>query len=402
MKILGFKAQNILNLKCVEIIPKGDTVILTGKNGAGKTDVLNAIWYALAGTKDIPSEPVRKGEEKGFTEVDLGEYIVTRKFSKGGETSSLEVKNKEGAKFPSPQSLLDKLIGNVSFNPIDIMTDNNRDEMLLEIAGLAGNLRTLDDERQEKYNQRTFENREAKKLEAQIKKGLGKVEAVDIQQLLGEMQNVEGTYEAIAQAEEDIQESTKKIIALKEEIKNLETQIEEAKESLKALQESKSQSPSLEELQRTLNEVEGINQRARGYEENEEIKAQYEERKKVADNLTKEIEEIDKYKQELIENAKFPVSGMGYRDNKVTFNDIPLDQLSKSEELLLGIQIQMALHPDLKVILVPDASLLDSDNMKKLEEMTGKEGYQIWVERVDDSGQVGVYIENGEIKGDNQ
>lgn len=402
MKILGFKAQNILNLKCVEIIPKGDTVILTGKNGAGKTDVLNAIWYALAGTKDIPSEPVRKGEEKGFTEVDLGEYIVTREFSKGGETSSLEVKNKEGAKFPSPQSLLDKLIGNVSFNPIDIMTDNNRDEMLLEIAGLAGNLRTLDDERQEKYNQRTFENREAKKLEAQIKKGLGKVEAVDIQQLLGEMQNVEGTYEAIAQAEEDIQESTKKIIALKEEIKNLETQIEEAKESLKALQESKSQSPSLEELQRTLNEVEGINQRARGYEENEEIKAQYEERKKVADNLTKEIEEIDKYKQELIENAKFPVSGMGYRDNKVTFNDIPLDQLSKSEELLLGIQIQMALHPDLKVILVPDASLLDSDNMKKLEEMTGKEGYQIWVERVDDSGQVGVYIENGEIKGDNQ
>jgi len=402
MKILGFKAENILNLKCVEIIPQGDTVIITGKNGAGKTDVLNAIWYALAGTKDIPSEPVRKGEEKGYTEVDLGDYIATRKFTKGGATSQLEVKTKEGAKFPSPQSLLDKLIGDTCFNPVDLMTSKNRDEMLLEIAGLAGNFRTLDDERQEKYSKRRFENGEAKKLEAQIKKGLEKVEPVNVQELIEERDQARERMNNIGLLEEVVEDAEEKIKELRKEIEELKEDIETNREKLNNCYEKEKDSPKLEELQDKFQQAEGRNQKARDYEANEKIKAQYKERTATSDKLTEEIEEIDKHKKELIGNAKFPVPGMGYRDGKVTFKDIPLDQLSKSEELLLGVQIQMALHPDLKVILVPDASLLDSDNMKKLEELTGKEGYQIWVERVDDSGQVGVYIENGEIKGVNK
>lgn len=401
MKIIKLVANNIKKLKAIEITPKGDVVIISGKNGQGKTNVLEAIWYALAGSKDIPTEPVRQGEEEGDIELDLGEYIVTRKFTKSGENTYLEVKNKDGAKFPSPQALLDKLIGDVSFNPIDLMQANNRDETLLDIAGLSGKLEALDNKHRERYNQRTFENREVKKLEAQVKKDIVKAEPVNVQELVKEIRDVEGFYDCLEAHKDSIREYEEDIKDLEAKLKQKKDELSDCKEELSHMEKEQKEVPRLDEMQTRLQEAEEINQKARDFQENEKIKTEYEKRKKITDSLTKEINNIEKSKKELIENAKFPVQGMGYRDGKVTFKDIPLDQLSKSEEVLLGIQIQMELHPNLKVILIPDASLLDSDSMKILEKLAKDKDYQLWVERVEDE-KVGVLIEDGTVKADYQ
>jgi hypothetical protein len=68
----------------VEISPADNTVIVTGKNGAG-----NAIWWALSGTKHIQDKPIREGQSKAFIRLDLGSIIVERVFSEKG--SSLKV-----------------------------------------------------------------------------------------------------------------------------------------------------------------------------------------------------------------------------------------------------------------------------------------------------------------------
>ena len=391
MKIIKLTANNIKKLKAVEITPKGDVVIISGKNGQGKTNVLESIWYALAGSKDIPSEPIQKGKEKGDIELDLGEYIVTRKFTKGGENTYLEVKNKEGAKFPSPQVLLDKLIGDVSFNPIDLMKANNRDEMLLDIAGLSGKLVKLEEKRTEKYNQRTFENREVKKLEAQIIPDLETFEMLNIAKLTEE-------YQVASTLESRIENIEKQIQDWEAEIKDLTGRVNHQKIELEVARDKRETIRKPNQLKAAITKAEETNQKARDYEANEKVKAEYKNRKDAADLLAKDVEGIDKQKKELIEKAKFPVSGMGYRDGKVTFKDIPLDQLSKSEEVLLGVQIQMELHPELKVILIPDASLLDSESMANIEKLSKDRDYQLWIERVDDTGEVGICIEDGTIK----
>ena len=43
MKILELRAENIKKLVAVEIKPDGNIVEITGKNGAGKTSVLDSI-----------------------------------------------------------------------------------------------------------------------------------------------------------------------------------------------------------------------------------------------------------------------------------------------------------------------------------------------------------------------
>ena len=49
MRIIRLQAENIKRLQAVEIEPHGDVVKITGKNGAGKSSVLDSIWMALAG-----------------------------------------------------------------------------------------------------------------------------------------------------------------------------------------------------------------------------------------------------------------------------------------------------------------------------------------------------------------
>lgn len=53
MKIVHLVAENVKKLRAVEISPKGELVTISGKNGQGKTSVLDAIWWALAGTSQI-------------------------------------------------------------------------------------------------------------------------------------------------------------------------------------------------------------------------------------------------------------------------------------------------------------------------------------------------------------
>jgi recombinational DNA repair ATPase RecF len=84
MQILGFVAENYKKLRIVEITPKGRIVQITGKNGQGKTSVLDAIWSALVGAKAIPEKPVRKGADKARIKIDLGELIVRRDISTTG------------------------------------------------------------------------------------------------------------------------------------------------------------------------------------------------------------------------------------------------------------------------------------------------------------------------------
>lgn len=60
----------------------------------------------------------------------------------------------------------------------------------------------------------------------------------------------------------------------------------------------------------------------------------------------------------------------------------------------------MALNPTLRVIRIDDASLLDSDHMAMMEAMAAEQDYQIWAEIVDESGKVGIYIEEGQVQHD--
>lgn len=136
MKIINLQAENIKRLKAVEITPQGNAVVLGGENGAGKSSVLDSIMMALGGGRTICEQPIRDGETRASIRLDLGKYVVERKFTKG--KSYLTVTQADGAEIKSPQAMLDELIGSLSFDPLafDRLDKKQRLEQMRKIAGI--------------------------------------------------------------------------------------------------------------------------------------------------------------------------------------------------------------------------------------------------------------------------
>ena len=125
MKIVKLTAENFMRLVAVEITPKGNAIMITGNNAAGKSSVLDAIMAAFCGKKYQPAKPIRNGQDHAEVVVETENFIIKRTFTaKGG--GSITVTNAEGMEARSPQALLDKLVGKIAFEPMSFFKDSKK------------------------------------------------------------------------------------------------------------------------------------------------------------------------------------------------------------------------------------------------------------------------------------
>ena len=117
--------------------------------------------------------------------------------------------------------------------------------------------------------------------------------------------------------------------------------------------------------------------------------------------LSGQIADLDAAKKNSLAKAKFPINGLSFSDEGVEYNGVHFDQASSAEKLRVSLAIAIAANPKLRVIRISDGSLLDSKNRKIIEEMATANDFQIWLESVDETGKVGIYIEDGAVKANN-
>lgn len=424
MKIIEFQAENIKKLKVVVIKPKGHIVELTGKNGSGKTSVLDSILYDLAGTEDLPSKPIRSGADKGGIFIDLGDYKVVRKFTASGNVLIVEGKN--GARFQKPQQLLDSLFGDLSFDPLAFtrMKPKEQAAELQRLSRLEIDPAAIDQANAEDYAARTVVNREAKQLQAQADAITFVAELpekpIDVSKLIAQLE-IAGTEntkivelqgaitrrrDANAQRRNTITNNMGRVAELKAELEELEASIklssEVAAEEDKAIAAIKIPEPfDTSALRDNIADATATNSQIEKRTRKEELQAQLEAKEKEAEELTKRMKEREAEKEAAIAKADMPVEGLGFADGEVTYKGLPLNQASGAEQLRVSLAIAMAGSPEARIILIKDGSLLDPESMEIITKMAEARDYQIWIERVDTSGKVGIVMEDGEVIADN-
>jgi DNA repair exonuclease SbcCD ATPase subunit len=406
MKIIQLKAENIKRLIAVEIIPKGNLVQITGKNGNGKTSVLDAIWWCLSGGQNIQAKPIRTGENQASVVLDLGEMVVTRKFkiNKDGETtSSLTVENKEGVKFSSPQALLDKLLGDLTFDPLGFarMEPKKQFETLRKFVPSV-DFDAIDKANKEDYDTRTDVNRQYKACvtaadQIKIDVTTAPTKLVDESAMLKQM--------------EDAAKTNADIETRRANRKNMENRIKELQLQAKALLE---ECDTIQDKLRNAGElpapvdISELSKKITEAQENNKLVglraqkvSQIDQAARLGQNaemLTKRIEKRNEEKQKAIAAAQLPVKEISFGDGQVLISGVPFNQASDAEQLRVSLAIAMALNPKLQVIRVRDGSLLDDDSMKIVEQMANEKDFQVWIERVDGSGNVGFVMEAGEVR----
>jgi DNA repair exonuclease SbcCD ATPase subunit len=426
MKIIRLSAKNVKRLKAVEITPDGNMVVIGGKNGQGKSSVLDAIAYALGGKDVICREPVRRGAESAEVTCDLGDLIVRRTFTADGG-GSLAVETKDGARFTSPQGRLDGLMGRLSFDPLEFarMDPTKQAETLRVLLGL--DFAELEAQRASLFAQRTDVNRDGKALRARfdaIPERFAELPAEEISSasLIEDLEQAQQenhrnanarsnaaaeqatARRMLADAEAQVMRTRTEIQKITDRLKDEEAivasrirNLEEASVTIDAVSAIKD--VDVAPLKLKLAGVEETNRKIRSNHQREELLAEIEGKRAESAALSEQIDEIDRKKRAAIASANFPVEGLSFGGaGGVTFNDLPFDQASAAEQLRASVAIGLALNPKLRVLLIRDGSLLDEDSLRLVAEIAEQRDAQLWIERVEEGGAT-VLIEDGSVVG---
>ena len=401
-KIISLHAENVKKLKCVDITPdpNNNTVIISGKNGQGKTSVLDSIYWALAGGNNIQGKPIREGEEKAVIKIDLGEYQIKRSFTDKG--TYLTLTNSDGFKTSSPQVMLDNLMGSITFDPL-AFTRMDQKKQYTTLQGLVEmdiDLEDVDEKIQFCFNNRTTINREVKGLKAQIESYDIPEDTpdnpIDVQQLSEDIGKINhAIYNDAANAIE--------IIDTKAIIENLEKTLSEHRDILKTLQgkvlvDKDGAEERLEILKAQMSTATDVNTKISEKKQLLGIKSLYDLRVDKSKGLTESIDKLEKSKKDALEKAKFPIDGLSFEDGEVIFDGVPFSQSSNAEQIRVSTAIAMAMNPKIRVIRIKDGSLLDEESMKSLQSMAKEHDFQIWMEVVSSDDPTAIVLEEGEIK----
>jgi len=410
MKIIQLSAENVKKLKAVEITPEGNVVVIGGKNGQGKSSVLDSIEYVLAGKGSQCPRPVRDGEEKAVIVCTLDDLVVTRVIKTDG-SNSLVVSSKDGAKYGSPQAMLDKLVGTLTFDPLAFsrMEPRKQLEVLKKLVGLDFSkedieINTLLQSRQNKMN-------EAKGIESRFLKMVRHPEVgeynipistVNLLAELNEAQKKNAEIQvAVNQSERLIELNAtciEKITELRNNLKNEWDHFRTLQDSIiKKGDEITALGPGVDEsaIKQRIAESETINQKIRENLTRDEL---IKEGAKVGDNLAEineEIRQIKQGKKNTLAKTSFPVEGLAFDENGVTYQGLPFEQASSSEQLRVSIAMGLALNPNFPVLLIRDGSLLDEDNLGMIAKFAAEKDAQVWIERVSEGAECQVIMEDG-------
>jgi len=420
MKILNLHVENIKKIKVVDITPSGNSVIISGKNANGKTSTMDAIAMALGGAKLIPEKPVREGQEEARITVDLGDYLVTRWWT-SPLASYLKLETKDGAKVTNAQTILDKLIGDLTFDPLEFATMEPGKRLKTLRAITKVDFTDLDEKHKVLYEQRRDTGRDGEQAKAMLSQ-YADIEAVDhpsdeaIGKVREERKAAQEINRNIDKALADAGAVTAKIDFFNKNISNINNEIAKLQSQKESIQKEVAnqgvvKADFLQTAQKEKIDVSGFDSEVEKYQK---IKADYKrfQDKRAAESkvtelrskwssLDESLKEINESKREMLSNATMPIEGLGFGDAEITFNGIPFSQLSTSEQIRVSFSIAIAMNPRLRVAMIKNGSLLDDDAMKEIEKISETNDFQVWIEIVGNGPDANsIYIENGEIKSD--
>lgn len=402
-----------------------DLIEITGKNGAGKSSVLDAIAAALGGKTLCPDKPIKRGHKRGSVTVDLGDMNVERVFTESGSTVTITAK--DGSKFPSPQAMLDKLFANLSFDPFKFMRLEPRQQVaeLKAVSGLATVLEPLEASIKVAAEARANTNRElhAAKAAAATAESTPIPVGPDVEQsatmLLDEIQRLQAQ-----KAENDTRRRKRADFAdkanrLSSEIEAIEAKIAELKLEMGMKhaaweaaayeveqcdnRDANLVDPDIESVREQLRYLEANNATARKVAQAKAqrettaktLKAALEQHKTTCQRVDSLVAE----RENILAAAKFPVPGLGFDETGPTLNGLPLAQASSAQQLRASCLIVLAQKAEARIMTVHEGALLDSDSREILRQIAEEHDAQIFLEIATDGEQMGIVIEDGMVKG---
>lgn len=421
--IKRLEMYNALGIK-EKIIEPGQITLIKGKNGSGKTSILEAIEKAIF-NNERRAKFIKNGEDEAILLVEFDDGMrIERKI---GATSSVKVEDSEGVRVSKPETFLKSLVGGFAFNPVDFLQEKPQaqTDLLLstipisvtpeQVEGWFGEAPAEVDYSQHgvkvvkaleayHYEKRHAANAELKKMESEretLKKQLPldynpeQWKGATLKEIYDKISKAKDINFSISRASEFLDSAEEKKVLIR---KNAEEKIrmiqEQANQELRDVENKETQAKQclaghavqdiapLEELAETTEKMKALLPLAENAERvsreiAQAVKKQraYESRVQLARSLP----------QTLLESVDCPIEGLGIdQSGEITINGLPIKNLSTSQQIKLSLEIAKVTSGAMKLICIDRFESLDTEMQKSfLAQMEG-DGFQYFVTQVTD------------------
>lgn len=414
MKINKIKIHNILGIDELEIEP-GKYTEISGRNGSGKTSILEAIKSALKGGNDATL--LRNGAKSGEVVLILDDGMqLVKRVSEA--KSDLNIFDEKGKEIKKPQSVINDLIDMLSINPVSFLTADKkaRTNTLLEVLPLVtpaeelnqilsglpnlkpvhfnGHaLEAIAEVHKTIYEERTAVNRMLKEKLASIKQLQETVTDLDFSPELLEKRINE--LEA-----KRLDASTKKDVYIHQILKIKDEKLEKARIEYEAIRksindESDSQqlelnskyeatfNPILEELSKLREQQKQSGAIVKTKELIEQYCKETEALSQESENLSSGLSEVETLKTGLLSNL--PIEGLEITDGEILRHGISFDRLNTAQQVTIAVEVAKLRTKTLGIVCLDGLERLDSDSFKYLEDGLSSAGLQAFVTKVTDT-----------------
>lgn len=436
--ITGIRARNFTRLSRVDLgISKQGIIPIRGKNGSGKTSLIELINSALKGKGACPKDPIKHGAE--FAEIGLklspidgegDEIEITRTFSADGGSKLQALEGDKRRK----QTDLNSLLGELR-DPQDFL-ELPRQKQIEQIFGMVdlGGFSIEDSKDQEaaQVEARRDLGRDKSRLESELgalreqAEGYEPFDSLDLAELNAQFDlavEAKAQHDEHRREAEDLERQGKaerengenlkaEKLRLRERLEEIEDEIKESEENVgrlrqeyqearEAAQEALGTAPTVEEAREARDKAQAAFAEMNGKKaahDQAEAKEQELEATSIAHQGAQErIDEIREARAKALSAAAWPASGMGFdpEEQTLTLNGVRWDQASAAERFTAATQISIAQPSRVHALWIKNGSLLDSEKLGIIAQECEAAGYQVWTEIVSEEPGEGIFLEDG-------
>lgn len=434
MELLNFR-----NIKEFKHEFTGGVYLITGENEVGKTTLLNAITMLLTG--DRSSNLLKKGEEKGYAKIKIGEYEVEIRFTEKNPRGTLTITAENGMRSDN-KSMLQDIFEYSDFDAHQFTSWSNTAEgrrkqvalvkSLLSKENVAA-LQDIDEKIKAKKDEGTEINSSytaTKSIvdhftitdsqideyseEQSIKKLYEEKQAAqtandkihDVNFRADERKENIKFYQEITKAQlitddlaiKELQDKLMKLTNDREvyvsgrdveykELIDLDKQAEEWMESNKLV--------NIEAIDFKIDKVDIHNTKHSEVKAYKNAKSAFDTAANKKDNHKEELATLLNSQDRLIKTAEIPIEGLSFTEDGLFLNGIPFapGEISTSQEMEVAAKLMIAKNPTTKVFKITQGESLGEAKLKAIVEFANKNGYQGFIENVS-RGQAELMVTN--------
>lgn len=436
LRSIYLELDNFKNIdkKIVDI--GGRSMIFMGKNQTGKSTLIQAM-VASMNSKLLPSEPIKKGEERAMIKHVIGgningqpkTYVTDIYFTPKDKKGRLVVTNEKGETLPSPASLMKSIIGNVSLDPMEWLSDS-KDKKLKKLKVLTGCAEKIDIVTMEIDRLKDIRKNKAvraEELEATLNNHPYTTEQRElysnekplapIQEQLSQVAEVQKVWDGVKSQHDQFHANISNITATNERSANEVLRLNNEIERLKALMAAESQKmdassaevvknqnniklavdwlnknirPDITEINQKLTEASLHNQHFNSLGLLADQHREMFRLKGEVESIKGEITIQEDKRTQIIATSQLPIPNFTFDDEDMFLNGLPLEenQLNTATLIDVSIDIAIALNPGLKVIFIHEGNLFDKGHLEAVIKKIEDRNFMAIVELVSEDNEV--------------